>query len=118
MGNFVPVEVLQNQVNGYFRIVIRGQVDASSAIILEKVIKDAYDAKRFRILIDCSDLEYISSAGLGVFISFLEDFREVDGNFVFCNMQKNVFDTFQILGLHQIMDILPSENEAIAALYG
>lgn len=114
----MPVEVLQNQLNGYFRIIIKGQVDASSAIKLEKVIQEAFDARHYRIVFDCIELEYISSAGLGVFISFLEDFREVNGNFVFCNMQKNVLDTFQILGLHQILDILPSETEAVAALYG
>ncbi len=110
------MDIHQSHTNGYCRLALQGQVDASSSIKLEKAIHEVFQSGTYKLLFDCKDLEYISSAGLGVFISFLEEFREVNGDFAFYNMRKSVLDTFQILGLHQILHIHASEGEAIASL--
>ena len=66
--------------------------------------------------INCKDLKYISSAGLGVFVSYLEDFKAKNGKFVFHNMSESVFNVFQILGLDKIMSIVKDEQEAKAVV--
>ncbi len=97
---------------GVLKLSIKGDLDASSAITMDDVIKKAYTDNQYKILVNCSLLDYISSAGLGVFISYLEDFERKDGFFVFCGMNENVYSVFELLGLHNIFNIVNSEKEA------
>jgi anti-sigma B factor antagonist len=62
--------------------------------------------------IDCAGLRYISSAGLGVFISFMDSLTANGGKFVFSEMAENVFKVFQLLGLEQLMTIVATREEA------
>ena len=60
---------------------------------------------RKKFLIDCSALEYISSAGLGVFMSYIEDFKKHDINLVIFGLNEKVANVFEILGLDQLLTI-------------
>jgi anti-sigma B factor antagonist len=53
-----------------------GEVDASNSVILDEAIQEVVAGGSRSLLIDGENLEYISSAGLGVFMSYLEDFQE------------------------------------------
>ena len=75
-------------------------------------MKKALTENNVLILVDCGALDYISSAGLGVFVSYLEDFKDKKGMFVFYDMKDTVFSVFQILGLDKLMRFATSETEA------
>ena len=64
------------------------------------------------ILVDGSDLQYISSAGLGVFMSYLEDFNEHNILFIIYGLNEKVMNVFHILGLDQLITIKDSREEA------
>jgi len=98
--------------NGTSNIAITGELDASSAIEMDNVIKKAFDSEIYNILIDCKCLNYISSAGLGVFVSYQQDLADQNGQFVFHSMSDKVYNVFELLGLHSIFSIVPNENEA------
>lgn len=106
------MEITKNFENHFLKISISGELDASSAIDMDEAMKDAFEKNNLHILINCRNLKYISSAGLGVFVSYLEDFKAKKGQFVFYNMSEAVFNTFQILGLDKIMTIVQDEPEA------
>ena len=59
-----------------------------------------------------SSLEYISSAGLGVFISYLDELEDREGQLVFSNLSEEVFDVFELLGLSRLVKIVPEANAA------
>ncbi len=50
-------------------VKVSGRVDSSTAPDLEKVLKGLMEQGNFRIVVDMSDLKFISSAGLRVLIS-------------------------------------------------
>ena len=52
-----------------------GEVDASSSIYLDESISEATNSYT-KILVNCTQLDYISSAGLGVFMSYINDMEE------------------------------------------
>ena len=60
----------------YHLIQLIGEVDASNSVALDEAIVDLIEQDAKNILIDGTQLEYISSAGLGVFMSYIEDFEE------------------------------------------
>jgi anti-sigma B factor antagonist len=101
--------------NGYHILILEGEVDASNSVLLDesihKLIADGSEA----ILIDGKRLEYISSAGLGVFMSYLEDFQEKNIDFRIFGLSEKVLEVFKILGLHQLMAIFPDKKTALSS---
>lgn len=86
-------------------IVLIGEIDASSSIELDLAIAKSVGEGFFKILIDCSALDYISSAGLGVFMSYIEEFKDRDIKMVLFGMNEKVANTFSILGLNELLQI-------------
>ena len=83
-----------------------GELDANSSVVLDEKIEDTLHRGIYNLHIDCSKLSYISSAGLGVFISYLEALKTGNGKFVFSGMTDGVYKVFELLGLPRIMTIV------------
>ncbi|MGI4870180.1 MAG: STAS domain-containing protein [Janthinobacterium lividum] len=96
-------------------LTLDGELDASSAVILDTELNKPELLNYKKVLIDCQKLSYISSAGLGVFISHLQRLQDSNVKLVFYNMQEKVFNVFEILGLDSLMNIVPNAEEAQAA---
>lgn len=96
-------------------LILDGELDASSAVQLDSEFVKPELLTYRKVLIDCAKLSYISSAGLGVFISHLQRLQDHNVKLVFFNMQEKVFNVFEILGLDSLMTIVPTQAEATAA---
>jgi len=59
---------------------LNGSLDAYSFPRLETTLNQLRDSKRHRVILDCSGLEYISSAALGALIGFARRSRENKGD--------------------------------------
>ena len=94
-------------------MTLDGELDASSSVILDEELSDPEIMKYSKILVDCRTLNYISSAGLGVFISHLQRFEDAQIKLIFFNMQDKVRNVFEILGLDLLMTIVTNYEEAI-----
>ncbi|HRI29717.1 MAG TPA: STAS domain-containing protein [Chitinophagales bacterium] len=98
--------------NGLLLLSIDGDLDASSSMLMDEVIVDALQNQQYQILINCGRLNYISSAGLGVFVSHRDSLLQQNGALVFYNMNERVYNIFELLGLHNIFNIVPNEHDA------
>ena len=78
---------------------------------LEGLVRDGH----YKILLNCKDLSYISSAGLGAIMGLIETVREHEGDILLSNLQENVFAIFDTLGFTQLYRVFPEEQEALAA---
>ncbi|MEL7001297.1 MAG: STAS domain-containing protein [Bacteroidota bacterium] len=110
----VDIKVIQE--DNYDIINVVGEVDASSSIELDNAISMAIRSGRKNFLVDCSSLEYISSAGLGVFMSYIEDFKKNDINLIIFGLNDKVANVFEILGLDQLLTIKKDKEEARSIL--
>ncbi|MDX5347033.1 MAG: STAS domain-containing protein [Hymenobacteraceae bacterium] len=90
-----------------------GELDASSSVVLDEQLSDPEIMNYEKILVNCQNLNYISSAGLGVFISHLQRFEDAQIKLIFFNMQEKVRNVFQILGLDLLMTIVTTYDEAM-----
>jgi anti-sigma B factor antagonist len=92
---------------------LKGYLDAHTAPKLEEAFQGLLDNAQYRIVVNCRELSYISSAGLGVFMAFIEDVRNHEGDIKLSNMNPKVFDIFDLLGFPLLYDIVKEEQEAI-----
>jgi len=96
----------------YWIIAVAGDVDASSSIHLDKAIEAALQTGQKNILIDGTKMQYIASAGLGVFVSRIEEFKDKEVHFAIFGLNDRVKNVFQILGLDKLLSIVADLQQA------
>lgn len=99
--------------NDSWILILKGEIDASNSVELDAAISQLVVEEANVILIDCSELDYISSAGLGVFMSYLDEFEENRIKMAIYGLKDKVFQVFHILGLDQLITIRPTKEEAL-----
>jgi len=92
---------------------LKGYLDAHTAPELEDAISGIINTGRKKILINFSNLDYISSAGLGVFMAFIEELRDKGGDLKMSDMKPKVFSVFDLLGFPMLFEIFKEEKSAI-----
>jgi anti-sigma B factor antagonist len=106
--------LLTASVQGEITIIsLEGYLDAHTAPQFEEKLQAEIEEGRTRIIVDCAKLTYISSAGLGVFMSFIEEIREQGGDIKICGLAPKVRHTFEILGFQDIFDLLEDVPSAV-----
>ena len=110
MSNF---SVGFRQHDGVQILDLHGELDAHTAPELEVALQKCLQHGHYNILINGRDLDYISSAGLGVFMAYIEEIREKGGDLKIAELKPGVYNVFDLLGFPLLFDILPSETEAL-----
>lgn len=94
-------------------IDVKGYLDAHTAPELENAFNKLIDQNNFNVVVNFDHLNYISSAGLGVFMAYVETMRENKGDIKFSNMQEGVYNIFDLLGFPMLYEFFNDEKEAI-----
>lgn len=90
------------------------QLDNSNAHIMVDVIGEAQSKGYKYIVIDMSQLEFISSAGVGSILGTLEVSREAGGDIILCNASNNVLKVLNALDLADYLTIKKDRKQAVA----
>jgi anti-sigma B factor antagonist len=108
-----PFSIHQSTEQGLSVLALAGYLDAHTAPEFEKIVQAEFQAGRVQMVVECSHLSYISSAGLGVFMSFIEEIRAAGGDIKICGLAPKVFQVFDILGFSALFDIVPDLPAAV-----
>lgn len=106
--------VQPSQRDGIGVLAIEGFLDAHTAPSFEEAIQSEISAGRNRLIVNCEKLGYISSAGLGVFMTFIEEVRDAGGDIKICGVIPKVAQVFEILGFNSLFDIVADVPQAVA----
>ncbi|HKZ22346.1 MAG TPA: STAS domain-containing protein [candidate division Zixibacteria bacterium] len=100
---------LENEV---VKIRVDGVLDTLTSPELEKVMNSLVAQKRYKIIIDLGGVDYISSAGWGIFISHLKEIRENRGDLKLTRMLPQVSEIFELLEFDSILKTYPTLENA------
>jgi anti-sigma B factor antagonist len=106
-------KIAQREKDAVNVLELKGYLDAHTAPKLEEAFQTLLRDERFRIVVNCKDLSYISSAGLGVFMAYIEDVRKNKGDIKLSNMSPKVYNVFDLLGFPLLYEIVKDEQDAI-----
>ena len=84
--------------------ILEGNLDTAAAAETEKAMSPLNDVEGKDIIIDCTDLEYISSAGLRIFLGILQSAEDKGGHVYISNINDNVRGIFAITGFSNIFE--------------
>lgn len=93
----------------------RGFINAHTVRLFESEIQRALRDGCFKIVVNCADLSYIASAGLGAIMGAIEEIRGNGGDLRLSELNETVNNIFEILGFNHLYRIFPSETEAVSS---
>lgn len=106
---FVKVE----RLNQIAVLRLAGELDANTAVAADDALSEAIQLTYKHLLIDCQQLRYISSAGVGVLLSSLHACAERNVQIIFFGLQPKIKNVFAVLGLENIIKHTTTLEEAL-----
>jgi anti-anti-sigma factor len=92
---------------------LSGTLDIATLPQFEGALNRLRAADRHKVAVDLSQLDYISSSGLGSFLGMVDHFRQAGGDLAFVRLAERVQKIFKVVGFHRLLTILPTEAEAL-----
>ncbi len=100
-------------------IAVRGRIDHLNASAFQESLNPHLQHCRSDgdgVVLDLSGLDYISSAGLRIFMIAAKQARAQGGRIAVAQMQSLVQEIFEISHFHLVYEIFKTTDEAVAAL--
>jgi anti-sigma B factor antagonist len=111
----IQVSVEKAGVNSNIAIIkVGGYIDTTTSAELEHSLDALLKAGTFNIIIDLGNVDYISSAGWGIFISEIKGIREKGGDLKLVRMIPDVYEVFELLEFHYILKAFDTIEEAVS----
>ncbi len=95
-------------------LALRGALDAHTVSELDAALQKCWQDENHQIVVNCVHLRSISSAGLGVFLGYIEDVRDKGGDIKIAGLKPNVLNIFDLLGMPLLFNIVETKEDAIA----
>lgn len=96
-------------------VEVSGRVDSTNAAQLGETLNSQIDAGRHQLVIDLSDVEYMSSAGLREMVAALKKVRNLNGDLRIATPSDRVREVLDLAGLSAIFQIYPTQVEAVGS---
>jgi anti-sigma B factor antagonist len=96
-------------------IRLAGSLDMYSFPRLESQLNALFQQGRYSLVLDCRDLDYIGSAGLGALIGFAKQAREHKGDLRLFNVSERIYKIIELLGFTKILEVYQTEDDAVAS---
>lgn len=93
------------ETNNVLTGVVRGEIDAHTAPVLREKLEVYQNQKNLEAELDLSDVDYMDSTGLGVFVAFYKSINANGGHVKLKGLSARLKRLFDITGLGDIMDI-------------
>lgn len=107
----LDTQVKFNEKENKWFITPNGEIDIYTSPDFKKVVLDAFDSRERDILIDCINLVYVDSTGLGALIYILKKLKEKEYKIYLTNLKSNVRKIFDITKLDKLFIIRGEADE-------
>ena len=94
---------------------VKGFLNVHSRAEMDKAFEDILAEEKYNILVNLENLDFISSAGLALFIPIAKKVREQEGDIRFSNIPGKVIKIFEMLGFTKIFQTFENEQDGIAS---
>lgn len=87
------------------KIVLSGEIDIYTSQRFKNELNEAVKTCNDDLYIDCKELTYIDSTGLGILVGALKEVRKENNHIYICNLKDNIKKLFLITGLDKLFKI-------------
>jgi anti-sigma B factor antagonist len=108
------MEITQRVEDGIAVVQPNGRIDTEAAEQLDQVLQAAVASGSHKIVVDMSEVEYISSAGLRSLAAVLVRCRDEGGDMKLAGLNERVTRVFKIIGFDLLMSVSDTVETAIS----
>jgi len=112
IGKAVPssdAKASKPESHGPFKVLrLMGRLDASAAQRVQKQCSALRNEGAPNVALELSQVTFVSSSGLGVFLALTEEFKEANGSFHLVSPSSTVAAVIKLLNLDRFLSIEPS----------
>lgn len=94
---------IQEEGNNYV-VIFNGRLDTAAASKVEKEMQPLHDIEDHDFILDCSQLEYISSSGLRIFLSLLKAVKPKGSHVFITGMSDTLRQIFAMTGFTNLFE--------------
>lgn len=107
------MELHQENKDGKFIVYIDGRLDAETSVQVENRLNEFREEGHRKMVLDCSKVDYLSSAGIRLMLSLSKKLKADEGKLSICNLHEDVAEIIQMAGFEQILNIYPDQQSAL-----
>jgi len=118
MENIVVETKFADDAGEVMIVKLKGYIDQTNSFSLQKVFNDIINSGCYKLIIDFSEVMYVSSAGWGIFVGEIKRFRDENGDIKLTNMTPNIYEVYQMLEFYHIFEDYNSIANALSSFSG
>lgn len=112
----MALEIKVNEVDDIVVIKLVGNLDTNTAPDAETEINSWLEKECKKMVVSLKETNYVSSAGLRVFLATVKKMTAAGGTAKFCSPNEVVQEILDISGFSSILDVKSTEEEALASI--
>ena len=106
------IEIEASTIPGQTVIQLHGKIDANTTMIVEQALLNVIGSGQRSLVLDCAQMDFISSAGLKSLIMAIKKMKVLNGTITLVALQKNVKDVLAMSGLLPLFIIQDTRADA------
>lgn len=96
---------VEDKTDDYVKVTLSGEVDIYTSQELKENLYRVVETNKKDLIIDCKELNYIDSTGLGIFVGALKKAKQYEKKIKIINLKDNIKKLFIITGLDKIFEV-------------
>ncbi len=107
------MKIKKEKIENFIVLKIKGKVDTIHSVELEDEVNQLFDTGEKQFIFNCSEMNYISSSGLRIFLVAQKKVILLKGKLYLCNLQPAIQDIFKISGFANLFSIYDTQEEIL-----
>jgi len=109
------MNIITQDVDSVAVVRIEGNLDTNTSPEAQQHLDELLAKGCNKILVECTKLDYMSSAGLRVLLATVKRLTGAGGSLRICGLNETVQEVFEISGFSTIFAVFGTESEALEA---
>jgi anti-sigma B factor antagonist len=110
------MQISEQLKQGALILGLQGRLDTNTSEPFEQRMMAIIDAGNNRLVVDLTDVDYISSAGLRVLLMGAKRLKNEAGRLALCGLKDHIREVFEVSGFLKILTVVGDADAAVAAV--
>jgi anti-sigma B factor antagonist len=108
------MELSSEMMNDAMVVRLEGNLDTNTSTAAQEYLNSAMDDGASNIVVSLEKVDFVSSAGLRILLATAKRLSGIGGVLRICGLNETVAEVFEISGFSTILNVFPTEAEALA----
>lgn len=109
----IQIIKLNSQNHQAIIIELKGELDTEGVKEIEPTLLQFCEGQEKYLILDCTNLRYINSLGLGLMVKAFKKASENQRNLILAGLQEPIWRLFEIVRFHRIFSIYENVGQAL-----